>query len=403
MTYGFKMKLTTLPYHPLFTENNLGSETWWNLVQKIGTPLAIKKHEGWQCIFLWRIQHKTENIYIDVYSQTPSIYQKWNKFQHIKNTDIAFFEVTLPHDWSGSYVIVASPEIEPQTEKSLLRRGWWQDQLQSHAKVDPFNIHSAYPAQISCWVNQIYLGKQPPLELTHKSARFHTIEWDSSLLQTHYSIDLHGDYTSPNSPLIVFLDGQVWSRHLPLLLHLQHLTEQGKITPAFYAFVHSNNSRQRCLDYGCRDLFSQALVQELIPRVKEYFKLNDIRETILCGQSLGGLCALHSYLLYPDTFQALILQSGSYWWSDYSNSPFLKNSRKRFLDLVEQNLKPSHNNDQIFLSAGLYETDMREDAYQLYGNLEPFLNVNIHAFSGGHDAVNWQHDLISTLQNLLSL
>ncbi|MFX5735617.1 enterochelin esterase, partial [Acinetobacter baumannii] len=58
---------------------------------------------------------------------------------------------------------------------------------------------------------------------------------------------------------------------------------------------------------------------------------------------------------------------------------------------------------QIYISAGIYETDMQEDALQLYQQLQAFNDVSFHCFAGGHDPVNWRPDLLKALQVFLSL
>lgn len=403
------MKPTTLPcamtssVHSLFQQNDLGSKNWWNQVQHIGNPLILKKNHRTHCTFLWRCQSQAEQVFIDIYSQTPSIYQQWNQFQQIENTDIAFFEIELAADWSGSYVLVTTPETAPHTTNAAVRRQWWQKQLQQHAQIDPLNPYPAYPAQVARWVNQVHLTEKEENYIQDLLIQHRSLQWQSTLLETTYPVDLYqtGDELSTHRPLIIFLDGQIWSRHLPILQQLQTLTDQKKIVPACYAFIHSINSEQRGFDYGCRDLFSQALVEELIPHLKQQFGLDNSKIS-LCCQSLGGLCALHTLLLYPDALHQLILQSGSYWWSDYSQSPFLNNQQQRFLELIPQHIQRIPADRNILIRAGRCETDMREDSEQLYAHLNPFVDTQIHTFAGGHDAVNWRHDLIASLQILLS-
>ncbi|MFH4214532.1 alpha/beta hydrolase-fold protein, partial [Acinetobacter baumannii] len=85
-----------------------------------------------------------------------------------------------------------------------------------------------------------------------------------------------------------------WSRELSLLPEIQHLTVSYKIRPAVYVFVHSLNSQQRQRDYGCHDLFCQALLNELIEQLIQKYTFISHQNITLCGQSLGGLCALYS-------------------------------------------------------------------------------------------------------------
>ncbi len=402
---GLKMKPFSQPLHPLFQQINVGSEVWWNTVKKLGSPLVNLQKNKALCTFIWRSSELKESlfVYIDIYSQSPSIYQKWNRFSRIAGTDVYFFEIELPLAWAGSYVVVTASEEAPETDCAATRRAWWQTQLKQSAQIDPFNQHRFYTGHLARYINQIQLESTKFLIDDYPITK--TFQWSSRLCQQDYLVDVFISHqsTQEDLPLIILLDGQLWSRELSIIPEIQHLTDSNKIRPAVYVFVHSLNSQQRQQDYGCHDAFSQALVYELIETLlKEYFFISKTDIT-LCGQSLGGLCALHSALLFPTIFTSLILQSGSYWWSDFSNSMLGQKYKGNILELLQNRSQPLSKTTQIYISAGTYETDMRDDALQLYQQLQSFNQVSFHSFSGGHDAVNWRTDLLKALQKILSL
>ncbi|EXS22532.1 MULTISPECIES: enterochelin esterase [Acinetobacter] len=399
------MKPFSQPLHPLFQQINVGSEVWWNTVKKLGSPLVNLQKNKALCTFIWRSSELKESlfVYIDIYSQSPSIYQKWNRFSRIAGTDVYFFEIELPLAWAGSYVVVTASEEAPETDCAATRRAWWQTQLKQSAQIDPFNQHRFYTGHLARYINQIQLESTKFLIGDYPITK--TFQWSSRLCQQDYLVDVFISHqsTQEDLPLIILLDGQLWSRELSIIPEIQHLTDSNKIRPAVYVFVHSLNSQQRQQDYGCHDAFSQALVYELIETLlKEYSFISKIDIT-LCGQSLGGLCALHSALLFPTIFTSLILQSGSYWWSDFSNSTLGQKYKGNILELLQNRSHPLSKTTQIYISAGTYETDMRDDALQLYQQLQSFNQVSFHSFSGGHDAVNWRTDLLKALQKILSL
>jgi len=400
------MKPFSHPLHPLFQQSNVGCETWWNTVKKLGTPLVtVQTNNKTSCTFVWRKPKHEERcfVYIDVYSQSPSIYQKWNRFSHIAGTDVYFFEMELPVAWAGSYVVVTASEEAPQTNCAATRRSWWQTQLKQNAQIDSLSHQQFYSGHLARYINQVQLEKTKQLPTTLCPIT-KTFQWSSVLCQQDYLVDvfISGQAVQKTLPLVIFLDGQIWSRELSILPDLQHLTDLKKIRPAAYIFIHSLNSQQRRQDYGCHDVFSQALVNELLEILLEQYSFISTTNITLCGQSLGGLCALHSALLFPKVFTSLILQSGSYWWSDFSNSALGRNHTGNFLELLNLS-HPLPKTTQIYISAGTYETDMRDDAHQLYQQLQSFNQVSFQTFSGGHDAVNWRADLLKALQKILSL
>ncbi len=402
---GLKMKPFSQPLHPLFQQLNVGSEVWWNTVKKLGSPLVTLQKNKALCTFIWRSSELKESlfVYIDIYSQSPSIYQKWNRFSRVAGTDVYFFEIELPLAWAGSYVVVTSSEEAPETDCVAARRAWWQTQLKQNAQIDPFNQHRFYTGHLARYINQIQLENTK--SLIADCPITNTFQWSSRLCQQDYLVDVFISHqsTQEDLPLIILLDGQIWSRELSIMPDLQHLTVADKIRPAVYVFVHSLNSQQRQRDYGCHDAFSQALVYELIETLLKEYSFISKTDITLCGQSLGGLCALHSALLFPTIFTSLILQSGSYWWSDFSNSTLGQKYKGNILELLQNLSHPLSKTTRIYISAGTYETDMRDDALQLYQQLQSFNQVSFHSFSGGHDAVNWRTDLLKALQKILSL
>jgi enterochelin esterase family protein len=400
------MKPFSHPLHPLFQQSNVGCETWWNTVKKLGNPLVtVQTNNKTSCTFVWRKPKHEERcfVYIDVYSQSPSIYQKWNRFSHIAGTDVYFFEIELPVVWTGSYVVVTASEEAPQTNCAATRRSWWQTQLKQNAQIDSLSHQQFYTGHLARYINQVQLEKTKQLPTTLCPIT-KTFQWSSVLCQQDYLVDvfISGQAVQKTLPLVIFLDGQVWSRELSILSEIRDLTDLKKLRPAAYVFIHSLNSQQRRQDYGCHDVFSQALVNELLEILLEQYSFISTTNITLCGQSLGGLCALHSALLFPKVFTSLILQSGSYWWSDFSNCALGRNHTGNFLELLNLS-HPLPKTTQIYISAGTYETDMRDDAHQLYQQLQSFNQVSFRTFSGGHDAVNWRADLLKALQKILSL
>lgn len=61
---------------------------------KVGSPLVNLQKNKALCTFVWRSAESKESIgvYIDIYSQSPSIYEKWNRFSHIAGTDVYFLK-----------------------------------------------------------------------------------------------------------------------------------------------------------------------------------------------------------------------------------------------------------------------------------------------------------------------
>ncbi|QIO06135.1 alpha/beta hydrolase-fold protein [Acinetobacter shaoyimingii] len=399
------------PIHPLLQCSDRGSPAWWEQILQFGNPLITIRNGKSVCTFVWqKTSAEVRYVLIDIYSQSPSIYEQWNILDEIEGTDICTYTIELPKDWFGSYVIIETAEQPPAVTAASIRRQWWIAQLQQFAQKDPLNPYPAYSGQIARFINQIHSHA-----IDDSTAPLHSIKtmnWHSSLLHNQIAVEwlsIAEDKVSEASTakLILCLDGNLWSQLQLFQKKMIESHQQGSIHNCLVVFI-ACTTETRALHYGCHDLFCHALVQELIPLIHQHFQYLSFDETMLCGQSMGGLCAVYCCLLYPNQFDHVISQSGSYWWSDFSNSQFHPLKSNSFLHLMDTLLQDKSQpllniQTKIHISAGHCETDMKqhsEDLHQLLSSHQ--LSSSHHLFYGGHDPIHWQADLLTTLEKLLS-
>ncbi|MFC4261845.1 alpha/beta hydrolase [Ferruginibacter yonginensis] len=107
---------------------------------------------------------------------------------------------------------------------------------------------------------------------------------------------------------------------------LNDLYVQQKIEPVFCVGIHCAPDRKNeygtanILDYKGRGakaaLFTQFVMQELIPFIRKQYAIISFKEKSFAGFSLGGLCALDIVWNHPDEFFKVGVFSGSLWWRD---------------------------------------------------------------------------------------
>jgi enterochelin esterase family protein len=77
-----------------------------------------------------------------------------------------------------------------------------------------------------------------------------------------------------------------------------------------------NADGARPRELPCNPRFAEFIHAELMPWIrKTYTAPPDPARTIISGASYGGLAAVHTALLFPQTFGNVISQSGSFWWT----------------------------------------------------------------------------------------
>ncbi len=187
-------------------------------------------------------------------------------------------------------------------------------------------------------------------------------------------------------PLLVVHDGLDYLRYADLQNVLDNLIHRQEIPAMIVALTQSP---ERLSEYTGDERHARFLGAELLPAVAAKFPLLDDRAARgLAGASLGGVAALHAASRYPHLFGQLLLQSGSFAFSDlghHQKGPVF-DPVVRFVN--EFRSKPFALAEKIYMSCGIYESLIYENR-----SLVPLLQaqgmqVN---FAEARDAHNWEN------------
>ena len=207
-------------------------------------------------------------------------------------------------------------------------------------------------------------------------------------------------------PLVLVLDGQFWSQSMPLFSALTDATSSGQLPPALYVFIDEINGALRSEEFSCNPLFWQAITQELLPLVGHYFPItNEANRTAVVGQSLGGLSAMYAGLNHPDRFGAVVCQSGSFWWPDFSlvkppseYSPLQTSEPLTQMSQLVHSGLGSNAKLSVFMEVGLGEDIMVDLSQDLYQQLKQQNHrLSFRTFDGGHERLCWRGGIIDGL------
>lgn len=142
------------------------------------------------------------------------------------------------------------------------------------------------------------------------------------IVDCYYSEDY---FIHPFISLLLINDGQDL-RTMKFEKILDALYSEGKIEPVFCVGIHCSTDRKNeygtanILDYKGRGakaaLYTQFIMEELIPFIREQYAIISFKEKSFAGFSLGGLCALDLVWNYPNEFFKVGVFSGSLWWRD---------------------------------------------------------------------------------------
>lgn len=191
--------------------------------------------------------------------------------------------------------------------------------------------------------------------------------------------------------LLVVHDGEDYVRYSNLAVVLDNLIESLEIPPPVVAL---SNPGQRLVEYANDERHARHIVYELIPALQARFPLiNEPSGRCLMGASFGAVAALSTVWRFPEMFGSLILQSGSFAFTDigdHRRSPVFD----PVVDFMNRFRKaPGKLPSQIFVSCGVYESLIYENR-----SIVPFLqkhgaNVRFSEARDGHNWENWRDRL----------
>ncbi len=195
--------------------------------------------------------------------------------------------------------------------------------------------------------------------------------------------------------LLLVHDGDDYMRYSRLGAVLDNLTDRWEIPPLVVVLL---NPHQRLREYAGDRRHAAFVVEELLPEVeKRYPVISEASARCLAGASFGGVASLSTAWYYPKTFDMLLLQSGSFAFTDIG-----QHQRGRVFDPVVEFMNRLRDNvgqpaKRIYVSCGVYESLIYENR-----SLVPLLQshgieVKFVEARDGHNWENWRDRLRSGL------
>lgn len=203
--------------------------------------------------------------------------------------------------------------------------------------------------------------------------------------------------------LLIVLDGGTYDGGVASLIPtptiLDKLLAAGKIEPTIAVFV--NNVGQRNRDLGGYPPFSDFVALELIPWIRNHYRIKDgPNHVVLAGSSRGGVAASHCALLHSDVVGNVLSQSGAFFVRKDDPPPawpITEDSGDLLLSFRNGPRVPI----KFYMEVGRFDSlvalnrEMR-DILLLKGYW-----LDYREFDGGHDYFYWRGSLADGLMSLL--
>lgn len=195
--------------------------------------------------------------------------------------------------------------------------------------------------------------------------------------------------------ILLVHDGDDYLRFSRLGSVLDNLTNCLEIPPLVVVLL---NPHHRLKEYAGDRRHAAFVVEELLPEIENrYPVIREASARCLAGASFGGVAALSTAWYYPQAFEMLLLQSGSFAFTDIG-----QHQRGQVFDPVVEFMNRFRENvgqpaKRIFVSCGVYESLIYENR-----SLVPLLQshgieVKFVESRDGHNWENWRDRLRSGL------
>jgi enterochelin esterase family protein len=343
-------------------------------VQEFLTSNSFPLVEGSTATFVYQGNAETVHLQHWIYGLESS-----QSFARLKGSDLWYLVLELPSHSRVEYKIRVSRGDGDE---------WLRDPLNPMLAHDPFGANSVCHG----------FGYQTP-EWTHHDPQARTgdlerLEMHSEALAQDLAVELYLPArfrTRGRDPLLIVHDGADYLRFAGLRTVLDNLIHRLEIPPLVVALTHSHD---RLNEYANSSEHAHFLTRELVPLLEQTYPLVQSPSARgLMGASFGAVAALSAAWRYPGFFGRLLLQSGSFAFTDIGQThrgpvfePVVKfvNEFRKY---------PSHLAEKMFVSCGTYESLIYENR-----SLVPLLQatgmeVRYTEARDGHNWENWRDRL----------
>ena len=192
-------------------------------------------------------------------------------------------------------------------------------------------------------------------------------------------------------PLLVVHDGHDYLRYSSLKTVFDNLIHRLEVAPMLVALT---SAHERLREYPDHPPHAKFLVEELVPFLEERYPiLREPRARGLMGASFGGVATLSCAWRYPGVFGRLLLQSGSFAFTDigtHQRGPTF-DPVVEFVNAFRQN--PGKPSNKVFVSCGTYESLIYENRSMVPVLQDTGMEVKYVEARDGHNWENWRDRL----------
>ncbi|MCX5534965.1 alpha/beta hydrolase-fold protein [Streptomyces sp. NBC_00006] len=380
-------------------------DRFWRELARTGTPLVepVPGFPGVRLVtVVWREDRPVEGVYLLANRVTDKHRVRHGMMRRLDGTDVWYVGLRLPLGLRSTYRIHPFGADDPHMTSDGPRSGTFRELPDD--RVDPLNRHAGGP-----FGSLIELDGAPSLAQWPTTAGPHPGEAlgfttaDGSVYRVRRFVPDTCE-AGPAPGLLVVCDGERWFDRYGITAAITGAVEAGRIPPMAVVGIEAGaDVAARMRQLGADPRFIDALADELLPAVtKDLPRPPGPRNTVLCGQSLGGLTALAAALRRPDAFGTVLAHSASTWWRPGMTARPARPAGGAETWLYEQAAAAPVGDVRIRMDVGSNEGPMVDDLHRLHALMAARgFDVSLNVYTGGHDYSCWAAALIEGLSEQL--
>jgi enterochelin esterase family protein len=193
-------------------------------------------------------------------------------------------------------------------------------------------------------------------------------------------------------PLLVVHDGADFLEYASMKTVLDNLIHRLDMAETVVAFTSPGN---RLAEYPNSGSHARWIARELIPELETQFPLlAKPSARCLMGSSFGAVASLSTAVRYPQTFGSLLLQSGSFVFTDVGEDHGEGPAFDPVVKFVNRyRARPTRVAERLFISCGVFEPLIVPNRSMLPVFAETGMTVNYVESRDGHNWESWRDRL----------
>ena len=300
--------------------------------------------------------------------------------RRLTGTDLWYLVIELP------------PESRVEYKLEVVHgehREWVDDPLNPHVSHNPMGRNSVVRARgyrVPEWT-------EPDPEARSGSIVELALPSRALKRDCHLSVYLPARFrATAQYPLLIVHDGADYIDYAGAVTVLDNLIHRLDVAEIIVAFSHPGD---RLVEYPDNPAHARFITKELVPELEEQFPvLRRPSARALMGSSFGAVAALSVAARYPGTYGSLLLQSGSFVFTDIGNDHGGGPAFDPVVKFVNRfRSRPRRVVDRAFVTCGVYEPLIVRNRSMVPVLRETGMQVRYVEARDGHTWENWRDRL----------